>query len=142
MMKEHFLLIAGNRTWYKTGTETSVLKDGDFFTIKSVIVRADKESGKKVKVTMFHTHPRGFENFSQADIDTMTGLRLGLDRDFLSVVVLPKTLLGAYVWLRNNKVGIYTSSDLLNFAEVLNRWFISWLFRKHIKKLRRLTYGA
>lgn len=141
-MKEHFLLVAGKQTWHKTGTETSVLEDGDFFTIKSVIVQADKESGKKVKVAMFHTHPRGFENFSQADMNTMTGLRLGLDRDFLSVVVLPVSLLSAYVWLKNNKVGIYTSFDLLDFARVLNRWFISWVFRKHIKKLRRLTYGA
>lgn len=142
MTKEHFLLVAGERTWHKAGTETSVLEDGDFFKIRNVISQADRESGRRVKLAMFHTHPRGVENFSQADMDTMTGLRLGLDRDFLSVVVLPGTILSAYVWLAEKKVGIYTSFDLLDFARVLNRWFISWSFRKHIKELRRLTYGA
>lgn len=142
MTKEHFLLVAGERTWQKTGTETSVLEDGDFFRIRAIIAKADEESGRKVKVAMFHTHPCGFENFSQADMDTMTGLRLGLDRDFLSVVVLPVRLLSAYVWLAGGTVKIYTSFDLMDFARVLNRWFISWSFRKHIKELRRLTYGT
>lgn len=86
-MKEVFLLKAGNTEMFQTGTETSVLKDGDFFEIKKYIALADAASGKKVPVIMLHTHPRGVEQLSQDDIDTLTGFRFGLDRDFIAGIV-------------------------------------------------------
>lgn len=142
MIKEHFLLLAGKDTWSKVGTETAVLEDGDFFKIKNAIAEADRTADKKVTVVMFHTHPRGFENFSNADMDTMTGMRLGLDRDFISIVVLPKKVLSACVLLSGKTVRINTDFHFNKIMRFFHGLYIEAAFRKHLKRLRYLTYGA
>lgn len=105
-MKEVFFLKAGNTEMFQTGTSASVLENGDFFEIKKHIMFADAAYGKKVPVIMLHTHPRGVERLSQDDIDTLTGLRLGLDRDFVAGIVLPFTHLLFDVKLKSKRVYI------------------------------------
>lgn len=86
-MKEVFLLKAGSIEMLQTGTSASVLNNGNFFEIKDHIKYADTVAREKVKVIMLHTHPVGFEHLSQADIETLTGMRFGLDRNFVAGIV-------------------------------------------------------
>lgn len=133
-MKEVFLLKAGNAEMFQTGTSSRVLKNGDFFEIRDFISTADHQESKRVPVIMLHTHPYGFTALSQDDVDTLTGMRLGLDRDFIAGIVLPYTHILFDVKLVNKAV----------YIEVQGFW--RYLFTYHkaglktaVKKLVRLS---
>jgi len=128
-MKEVFLLKSAREVVFIDGTASSVLKNGDFFRIRDFIKEADRRYGKKAYTLMLHSHPNGFENLSQADVDTMIGLRLGLDRNFICGIVTERIVKLFRVKLWNKQVYIQN-------LDWLDRVVTKLLLRNLINELR------
>jgi hypothetical protein len=128
-MKEVFLLKVGRHELLEFGTGVAVLKDGDFFKIKSFI-----QTKGQSKVAMLHSHPTGFDRLSEADFHTLTGLRLGLGFDFVAGIVLPKSFLLFDVKLISKSVWIFQQNKRRSFVSVMKLGLSS-----SIKKIRQLS---
>ena len=137
-MKEVFLLKAGKREMWEYGDSVSVLKNGDFFKIRDFIQAGILFEGES-DVIMLHSHPVGFNQFSQADTDTLIGLRLGLGLNFIAGIVFlngkNETRYRLFdIRLKSKKVEIKEVGVIRNF--VLGVWFN---LHPILQKIRQLS---
>ena len=130
--REAGLAVAGDRLFIKSGTAVKVFDNHDFFKIAKVFQTTKKHKFSDwilVEVPcLIHSHPPGCTELSRDDVETFTGLCIGLGRFVAIVVTSPKTIKSWEVCLEDGKVRIKKSNWMQNFINKL-------IFRKYWKRV-------
>jgi hypothetical protein len=108
----------------------------DYFQTRKLILAADERAhedaksdiSRKVPLIFIHSHPPDVNGLSSDDRETMIGLRYGLDRDFIFILVTDTMALHYEVLWRNKTVVINTCGEVKHGR-----------YQQEIEEVRRLS---